>query len=386
MLFDATQKIDRDDSLPRHTQVKQILRDLVTSGRLKPGDKIPAELQIAESLGVSKMTANKALLSLVADGFLVREVGRGTFVAPAGGSEPVITPAPRVTLSFVEGARNVLDSDYYGTLYRGIVDGLQGVGGRVDIALSPVAMGDYQAEETAAPADGRLIIAPRAESVASIEALWADGKSLVVVGASWPTMGIPSVDSDNIGGAVEAVRHLISLGHERIGLVYAEPETANTQDRVAGYRRALETAGLPASGEWEIRAHQAWQLGSAARREIVSLTCARQPVTAFFAAGYYLALETMNTVRESGLRVPEDVSVAGYDDPLSAHLVYPALTTVRQPLYDMGRRAGERLIRLIRGDEARAPIREVLPAQLVVRKSTAPAGASQPTLVGAGRQ
>ena len=386
MLFDTTQKIDRDDSLPRHTQVKQILRDMVTSGRLKPGDKIPAELQIAESLGVSKMTANKALLSLVADGFLVREVGRGTFVAPAGGSEPVVAPAPRVTLSFVEGARNVLDSDYYGTLYRGIVDGLQGVGGRVDISLSPVATGDYQAEDAAAPADGRLIIAPRAESVDSIEALWADGKSLVVVGASWPTMGIPSVDSDNIGGAVEAVRHLISLGHERIGLVYAEPETANTQDRVAGYRRALEAAGLPNQSDWEVRADRAWQLGSTARREIVSLTCARQPVTAFFAAGYYLALETMNTVRESGLRVPEDVSVAGYDDPLSAHLVYPALTTVRQPLYDMGRRAGERLIHLIRGDEARAPIREVLPAQLVVRKSTAPAGAGQPTLVGSGRQ
>jgi DNA-binding LacI/PurR family transcriptional regulator len=81
----------------------------------------------------------------------------------------------------------------------------------------------------------------------------------------------------------------------------------------------------------------------------------------------------MNIIREAGLRVPEDVSVIGYDDPISAQLVYPPLTTIRQPLFDMGRRAAERLLRYVSGEESRTVIREVLPAQLIARRSTGPA-------------
>jgi DNA-binding LacI/PurR family transcriptional regulator/DNA-binding transcriptional regulator YhcF (GntR family) len=397
-MFDGAIKIDKQDSMPRHVQVQRVLRDMVKSGRLQPGDKIPAELHIADALGVSKMTVNKALLALTASGLFVREVGRGTFVAPQGQSAAIgenaavkfsvetdypAAPAivtssakPRIVLSFVEGARNVLDSDYYSNLYRGIVDGLHDGPDSdlsVDLVLSPLAAKDYLAEEARSPADGRILIAPRAESISSIEALWQKGASLVVLGASWPTMGVPSVDSDNIGGAVEAMRHLIGLGHERIALLSAEEDTANMQDRIVGYRRALTGAQLPRNDAFEVCGEAAWRIGTAAKTQLTELITQSAPVTAIFAAGHYLALEAMNVVRDAGLRVPEDVSVIGFDDPLSAQLVYPALTTVRQPLYEMGRRAGVRALRLARGEETRTPIREVLPAQVVARRSTAPA-------------
>lgn len=381
--MDLDLHIDKRSPLPRHAQVQQILRDLVVNGQIKPGQKIPAELQLAEAMGVSKMTVNKALLALTAEGLFVREVGRGTFVAPPSLWNGNSVHAPRVekgdciriTLSFVEGARNILESDYYASLYRGVneVFDAEIANGGVEVSLSPVAASDFQAEDERAPADGRLIIAPRAESIPSIEALWDRGHAIMVVGASWPTMGIPSVDSDNIGGAVEGVRHLTGLGHERVALLYAEEETANTQDRIVGYRRALNMARLPHSPDYEVCAEQVWRGGDNAHRQLRELLCDATPVTAIFAAGYYLALEAKNAVRAAGLRIPEDVSVVGFDDPLSAQLVFPPLTTVRQPLREMGRRAAERLLRLVRGEESRAAIREVLPAQLIVRKTTAPA-------------
>jgi DNA-binding LacI/PurR family transcriptional regulator len=403
-MFDAITKIDKQDSIPRHVQVQRVLRDMVYSGKLQPGDKIPAELHIADALGVSKMTVNKALLALTANGLFVREVGRGTFVAPqardatlektaakfgaAADTVPAFVTAsvkPRLVLSFVEGARNVLDSDYYSNLYRGIVDGLHegseaDLG--VDLVLSPLGARDYLAEEAREPAEGRIIIAPRAESIPSIEALWRQGCSLVVLGASWPTMGVPSIDSDNIGGAMEAMRHLIDLGHQRIALLSAEEDTANILDRIVGYRRSLTSAHLPQYPEFEVHGDAAWRIGDGAKGHLVKLITQSSPVTAVFAAGHYLAMEAMNVVRDAGLRVPEDVSVIGFDDPLSAQLVYPALTTIRQPLYEMGRRASERVLRLLRGEETRTPIREVLPAQVMVRRSTAAA----PVLVRASRR
>ena len=389
-MFETIAKIDKFDSIPRHTQVQRVLHEMVRSGKLQPGDKIPAELHIADALGVSKMTVNKALLALTASGLFIREVGRGTFVAanavesiesadrPRSAVEaPRITfpRKPRLVLSFVEGARDVLDSDYYSRLYRGISDALlSGTGAdEIDLVLSPLAAKNYLAEEIREPSEGRILIAPRAESIPSIEALWQKGASLLVLGASWPTMGVPSIDSDNIGGATEAMRHLIELGHQRIAFLFAEENTANIQDRLIGYRRALSAARLPQSVEYEVSGYAAWRVGEAAKAQLIGLLTQPSPVTAILAAGHYLALEAMNMVREAGLRIPEDVSVIGFDDPFSAQLVYPALTTVRQPLYEMGLRAGERIVRLMRGEETRTPIREVLPAQIMIRRSTAKA-------------
>ena len=148
-------------------------------------------------------------MALTASGFFVREVGRGTFVAggPArfSGDDELLQRGAaampgagkdlgrrlRVTLSFVEGASNILDSDYYGNLYRGVASALAGARADVDVTLAPVATGDFVCKDSASPADGRLVFAPRQMSVASLEGLWTAGKPLVVVGASWSNLLVP---------------------------------------------------------------------------------------------------------------------------------------------------------------------------------------------------
>lgn len=377
--------IPLDDSMPRYKRVQMIVRGLMDEGRLRPGDKIAAEVQVADALGVSKMTVNKALNALAADGQLVREVGRGTFVAspskePSAIADVTANKRLDIALSFVEGARNVLDSDYYGALYRGITDALHGVPG-VHLHISAMRVSDYIAEQGGPRVDGRIVIAPRRDSVASLRALWETKHPLVVVGASWPGMAMPCVDSDNAQGARAALNHLIGLGHKSIALLYAEPEAANAQDRMKGYEDALAEAGLPVRAACRVEAEAVWKAGTRARARLVELmrgsdcndTSGRNdPVTAIFAAGYYLALEAMNTVRAAGLRVPEDVSVVGFDDPLSAGLMYPPLTTVRQPLHAMGKRAGELIVALLEGTYNTAvPAVEMRSTHLIVRNSTA---------------
>ncbi len=380
--YDAP-RVDKTAPTPRHTQVKDILRDLVTSGKYQPGDKIPAELQLAETLGVSKMTVNKAILSLTADGLLTREVGRGTYVA----ATPVVSqpksseigdPPRRIALSFVAGARDVLGSSYYGGIYRGVAAHLEGAGETTEVSLSPADVQDYRADAERSYADGHLVFAPRTESISIIEDLWLSGSHpLVVVGASWPNLSAPAVDSDNTGGAFAAVRYLLEQGHRRIILLLAEAETANTQDRVAGYRRALAMGGVAHRPEYEVVADMAWKAGAQAEATLVRLLRDPvEPVTAIFAAGHYLALEAFNAARIAGLSIPSDVSVLGYDDTMAADLIHPRLTVMRQPLFEMGRRAAERLLRLIADPAAERDgpvVRELLPAELVVRESVAPA-------------
>ncbi len=384
LLEKGSPRVNKNAGVPRHTQVKDILRDLVTSGKYQPGDKIPAELQLADLMGVSKMTVNKAVLALAADGLLIREVGRGTFIAPPTAPtapQPKsyeIGNAPRkIALSFVEGAKDVLGSSYYGGIYRGVAAYMEEADEVAEMSLAPASIKDYRADAERSLVDGRLIFAPRAEAIPAIEALWTSGTHpLVVVGASWPNLNAPAVDSDNTGGAFTAVRYLLERGHTRIALLFAEAETANTQDRVAGYRRALAMGGIAPRPEYEIQAEAAWKAGTTAEEKLFALLCNRaEPVTAIFAAGHYLALEAFNAVRISGKTIPTDVSVIGYDDATAADLIHPRLTVMRQPLFEMGRRGAERLLRLMGDPDAERDgpvVRELLPAELIPRESVAP--------------
>jgi DNA-binding LacI/PurR family transcriptional regulator len=154
------------------------------------------------------------------------------------------------------------------------------------------------------------------------------------------------VGIDERGGARRAAEHLLALGHRRFAVV-CEPQTH--RERLAGYRRALDAAGA----DW-------------ARRELPAALAAEPRPTAVLAATDRLALAALEAARDAGLRVPEDLSVVGFDDVPGAARSHPALTTIRQPLLEKGELAGRLLVA--------APTRQVaiLPVELVVRGSTAP--------------
>lgn len=346
--------IDFTSTVPRHQQVYDQLLQCIRDGYWQLGAKIPAELEIAAALGVAKLTVHRAVQALAKDGWVTRSVGRGTYVAPR---DPKIS-LRRVLLAFGASATNVLGSDYYGKLYQGITDTL---GTDTELILCPDSFGARSFPAT----DGILIIAPREDTLPSITGLTAKNIPTLVVGAHWPGLLLPAVDSDNVAAARQAVAHLAESGHKSITLVYSEPETANIRDRIAGFRAEAKARDLRTS---ELHAQAFWQLACEEKEALLgSLT---QGVTAVFAAGYYLALDVLNILREAHYSVPGDISVVGFDDPVSAQLVYPPLTTLRQPLYEMGQHAAKRLAALTAGNKSEGSL-ELLPVALIVRDSTA---------------
>jgi LacI family transcriptional regulator len=189
----------------------------------------------------------------------------------------------------------------------------------------------------------------------------------VVLQGSLPDLDVTSVDVDNQAGARGAVEHLIALGHRRIGCVTNAPlaYTAASQ-RLDGYRDALRAANIEPRSEWITEA--AFDAGSGHRAMAELLE--RGPLDAVFVASDVVAFGALGALRAAHQRVPDDISVVGFDDiPLAAFLE-PPLTTVRLPAYELGHAVASALLDRIANPAA--PRRTLLPTELVVRSSTGP--------------
>ncbi len=195
--------------------------------------------------------------------------------------------------------------------------------------------------------------------------LLAEGKIPFVV-AGRPTEGsehVSYVDVDNVGGAYEAVNHLLRLGRRRVATITGALDSTAGLDRKLGYERALEEAGLPvtealiAEGDFTVAS------GYAAMQRLVG-----QRPDAVFVASDTMALGVLRALRQAGLDVPEDVAVVGYDDLPPATQVSPPLTTVHQPIRRFGVRLVTLLLELIAAEQP-APRHVIFDTELVIRQS-----------------
>ncbi len=190
---------------------------------------------------------------------------------------------------------------------------------------------------------------------------------VVVDTAGEQPAGIPVVGSQNWAGGLAATRHLLQLGHRRIGVISGARDVLCSRARVDGYRSALDEAGLPYDAELVRWGNFFVDGGYQHGHELLSRP---DRPTAIFAGADFQALGVIRAARELGLRVPEDVSVVGYDDLPVTEWVQPGLTTVRQPLADMAATAARMLLE-IAGGARPANLRIDLATELVVRSSTA---------------
>ncbi len=190
-------------------------------------------------------------------------------------------------------------------------------------------------------------------------------------------VAIDGVGVDNAQGMRLATRHLIGLGHRRIAFVSGPIRTVSRLDRLAGYKSVLVEAGIELSTHliWQGEAHDGFgdssavQLGRQAAHELLTLP---DPPTAIIAINDMYAFGVYAGARDLGLRIPDDLSVVGFDDIDLAEIVEPPLTTIRQPIADIAAKAVSLVIRRIR-DHQDVPRHHnhILPAQLIVRRSTA---------------
>ena len=220
-----------------------------------------------------------------------------------------------------------------------------------------------------------LILCPIRITPEHIEALGSAAGPVVVIGSLPEGVPVDSVRADSVAGAAMAVRHLYATGRRRIAFINGPADTVPGSSRDAGYRKALTDCGLPLDPGLVVHTDFGIESGAAAAERLLSGPGERPD--AFFCANDQLALGAAHAVLARGLRIPEDLAVAGMDDSALARAGWPPLTSVDLGSSERGRRAAELLLDRLRrpdgGGEEVSPAATTVPPRLVVRGSTAPA-------------
>ncbi|MDX6302364.1 MAG: hypothetical protein QOF53_3578, partial [Nocardioidaceae bacterium] len=300
---------------------------------------------------------------------LVLQAVRDAGPVPGGDRRTRALSAPRTRLVGVTVP--VVHHEYYATILNGIAETLYENDFR--LVLCPTRY-EHVRERSLVEllvhdaSDGGVLIMPT-ESPDELVALHQQGYPFVVVDPREELpAGIPTVASANVSGAKEAVDHLIALGHRRIAAITGPRELQSMESRLAGYGAALAAVGILPEAELMHRGNLDVPSGRAAASALLDLP---ERPTAIFAFNDNMAIGALQAARERGLEVPRDLSVVGFDALDASLIVTPTLTTVRQPLEEMGRLAVRLLMSLLDGERTEAT-RIALATTIVVGESTAP--------------
>jgi LacI family transcriptional regulator len=225
----------------------------------------------------------------------------------------------------------------------------------------PAAIDEFFEFSAKLPVDGYIVVTPEAEG-------WKSGvdSPVVIIDDIRRHPGHHVWLSDNIGGARVATEHLISRGRSRILAVAPDESWAVVDDRLTGYRSAIEAAGLR---PLVLRTRETYPSSLNTSDAIDHALEQGVPFDGIFVLADYLAFSVLRSLRRAGLQVPDDVSVIGFDDDIGAVATDPTLSTMAQPLADLGARAVDTLVELIRGEPLQ-PETHLLDTRLVVRHST----------------
>jgi len=360
-----------DPSSPRplYLQLADQLRRQLENGTLKPGERLQPEVEIAKEYGLARGTVRQALLLLVNLGLLQRTRRKGTFVADfqARAHAPligIIVPylGDYLTTYIMHGAESVLRLNGYSLVFGPS-------GGRLDQEQEQIKR--FQRDKI-----GGLILYPVSlpGEARMLQETLPPGFPVVLVDRKVSDFVASSVLVDNSGAAYHVVEHLISIGHRRIACVTHDGYVSSVDDRQRGYEQAMHAAGLAPipfatlirrdpTPEGQPAPYAAHDMGP-----VDHLFASSDRPTALFCINDAIALGVMSHIVSCGFRVPEDVSIVGFDDiPLAAFMPVP-LTTVAQPKFEVGAHAAQLLLDKISGREP-ATHAVVLPTALSLRSS-----------------
>jgi LacI family transcriptional regulator len=268
-------------------------------------------------------------------GLLAIEVGSSFFISVIGGVDEQVTAFDYDFMLCTTHDRRGKETEYVARLSHGMVDGL--------LVILPRGLTDY------------------------LEQLRTEHFPFVIIDYDAEAPGCNLVNTTNRAGGREAIDHLVRLGHRRIGFITGTRGVGSAEQRLRGYRDALAGAGVGLAPELVVEGDFHEPGGYTAAGKLLDLD---DPPTAIFASSDTAAMGVYRAARDRSIRIPHDLSVIGFDDIPEASSISPALTTVRQPLRQMGKAAVRMLMGLLREPD-RPPATMVLSTELLVRDSTA---------------
>lgn len=337
---------------------------------------------VAREAGVSVATVSRVFndSSLVSEATrqVVRDVAGRLNYWPNGAARSLITNRTQ--------AIGVLLPDLFGEFYSEVLRGMDCTARRAGLHLL-VSSSHADTNEVVAAIrtmrgriDGLIVMAPDVDA-RSVIGPNSIGLPLVLIDPGPEVEGCSAISIANYDGARALIAHLLALGHRRIATITGPPRNTDAQQRLKGYRDALRAGGAHWSAELEIAGDFSEPSGYEAVGRLLALS--PRP-SAVFAANDYMAIGVLGALSDEGIRVPEDIAVAGFDDIAMSRYLNPPLTTVHVDAYRLGERAVERFLDAAKPDRPEAGELEVLPTTLVVRSSCGSEKTEQPR-AGAAR-
>ena len=338
------------------------------------GGTAPTLVDVARAAGVSEMAASSALNGGRRGSARVSVETRERVLAAAeklhyrpNATARALASQRTNAIGFVANFLGEEPNLYFLEVFSGVIQGAAQAGQTAAV----FTLGDWSEAAARIPGfcdgrvDGLILLGPRLKG--DYRAWWPKHTPLVSVHADPGVDGMVNIEADDEAGAFAMVSHMIALGHRRILHVAGPAGMAGADRRVDGYLRAHAAAGLKPAPGHVVRAALGADGGREAMRQWLTRRRGRPYPDAVFGFNDAVAIGSAETLRSRGLRVPEDISVAGYDHNLMARAVQ--LSTVRQPLHEMGRLAVEVLVRRIdalrQGVPDKQPSTIVLPTELI---------------------
>ena len=358
--------IDRNSPIPQYFQLQTWLIEQIEQGVFKPNDKIPTEEEFSQLTGLARATIRQAIQNLVNMGYLIRKKRLGTFV--------------------LQDKRHIEKKTMVGILIPDIRTGYSPIlarGAEDEASRSNYSLilcntddlfvkAEYHADRLIEIGISGVIFVPTAadeiKNLQVISKLNRKNIPVVLADRTVPGENLDCVTTDNFNGAYILTEYLVQRGHRKIAITLSD-KFSTEKERLAGYKKALQDYNVTIDPV-NIKIHSGPYAEKAYMKIARSLLKEKDNVTAIFAGHDRIAYVIYSVAEEMGIRIPDDLSIVGYDDlrPTCSHMV--SLTTMHQPIYEMGQESMRLIMRRLSG-EANDPQKVILNSTLKVRESVA---------------
>ena len=366
-MFKLKTVLDRNSFVPLYKQIEQILRsEILQNESIEPNILIPSEQKLADVLKVQRLTVRKAIKKLVEEGLLYKIGKSGTFVRKTQNivNNVIDIVFPKHAIQKMSGSVN----------WFVLFDVFRGINAKADMYNYYVHTIDISGKGEVEKTFFKKFKQKKSVGIIFLghfnygivfEKLKQMKFPYIVAPSLKKDLHINTVYTDIENDIFNAVKYLIESGHKKIALINDSLTNPYAQERYNGYVKALNMKYIPIDDSIISECVGDIESGYNAMKKILSNN---KKITAVFASTDLRAIGAMKAIKENGFKIPQDISVMGYDDIEDASLQKPSLTTVRSPRYEMGVKAVELLHNMING-EIISPVQELVSGKLIIRAS-----------------
>ncbi len=363
-----------------YLNIVEELKEKIINGEFPADEPLPTQIEFAKMFNTSEITSRRALMELVNEGLIYRVRGKGSFVNKDFGKATDIQNGDntyqkikRIYFVYPNISLQALSHRFYQELMDGINERCKQV--NIDFQLWNIGkQGNIPDEDDAGFIILTHVQGSKEISLNMIEMWKKENRKIVTVHFYYPHLRIPYVVIDNLTGGYLATQHLLSLGHEKIGIILTGKSLIEINQefslRMEGYKLALSQHQIDFNSSYVSFATGNLETEEMGYEGMKSLLEIRNPPTAVVVTSDYKAFGAMEAAKDHGLRVPEDISIVGFDDTPFGKYSSPQLTTINQNSLKLGKRAVELLVENYQHQLNDSILKDEIVPELVIREST----------------